>query len=235
MSKMRLQKFLAAAGVASRRESEELIKQGKVKVNDQVITAMGINVDSETDQVKVKNKIVTISTDLVYIALNKPIGYLSTVKRMNKIEKIVLDLVDVPERVFPVGRLDKDSQGLLLLTNDGKLTDLLTHPKYEHEKEYVVTVEKKINFDDLIKMSKGIDIRGYVTQPAKVKKLLDKKFSIVLKEGKKRQIRRMTKAVGYHVKKLERVRIGKLELGDIKIGKWRFLTEQEVKSLYGKV
>ena len=194
---IRLQKFLAMAGVCSRREGETYIAGGRVRVNGEVVTAAGTKVDPEKDAVHVDGKAVSLKEQPVYIMLNKPRGYISSCRHEG--EAIVLDLVDVKERVFPVGRLDKDSTGLLLLTNDGRIHHRLAHPSFDHEKEYVVEVKKDLAPDALSRMAGGIPMDGRITRPADVRQESGKRFRIILREGRKRQIRRMVEAVGNEV------------------------------------
>jgi len=226
---MRLQKFLSAAGFCSRRHGEELIVSGRVKVNGVVVTELGTQVDPEKDAVEADGNEIHINCDFVYIALNKPKGYVTTCSRERG--KIVLDLVDIPERVYPVGRLDKDSSGLLLLTNDGRLHNILSHPSFDHEKEYDVLVSRPVPDEALGKMASGIHLLGSRTRPAEVKRISTKQFRIVLKEGRNRQIRRMVEKIGNRVKILKRIRISNIRLGGLKEGCWRYLTEKEKNGL----
>lgn len=229
MSLMRLQKFLSQAGVCSRRKGEEYIKAGLVRVNNTVVTELGIKIDPENDRVEFKGKVVTLENDLVYIALNKPKGYVTSCSQPG--EKIVLDLVDIPQRVYPIGRLDKDSTGLLILTNDGNLHHRLLHPSFDHEKEYDVTVSSPITDGALQNIAGGMPMMGTKTRPAEIIRLSPRRFRIVLKEGKNRQIRRMVRKVGNHVTQLKRLRISNIELDRLKKGTWRYLTEKEIKAL----
>lgn len=228
----RLNKYLAQKGIASRREADRLIEVGKVKVNGKVVTEMGLKVDEEHDLVEVDQKTLADREEkLIYIALNKPVGYVSAVKPTRQDPHTVLDLVQVPERVFPVGRLDKDSTGLLILTNDGRLTFELTHPSAESEKEYEVTFFEPIPMGALRKLEEGVKLWGEKTLPTQVRKIGPAKIRIILKEGKNRQIRRMCQKVGYPVKTLKRVRIKGLWLGDLPLGRWRRLNQKEVEQL----
>ena len=229
MSVIRLQKFLSMAGVCSRRKGEEYIKDGLVKVNGNVVTTLGTKVDADNDSIEFKNRPVKIEQNIVYIALNKPQGYVSTCRKGDG--KIILDLVDINQRIYPVGRLDKDSTGLLLLTNDGNLHQNLSHPSFDHEKEYDVITGKPVSDEALIKMAEGMPLRGTKTRPAEIKRLSANRFLIVLKEGRNRQIRRMVKKVEGHVVKLKRVRISNIKLGNLPEGSWRYLTEKEKKGL----
>jgi len=226
---MRLQKYLSEAGFCSRRHGEELILAGRVSVNGAVVTKLGIKIDPEKDIVEVGGSRIEAKKDLIYIALNKPKGYVTTCSRERG--KIVLDLIDIPERVYPVGRLDKDSSGLLLLTNDGRLHNILSHPSFDHEKEYDVIVSRPVPEEALGKMASGIHLLGSRTRPAEVKRISPSQFRIVLKEGRNRQIRRMVEKVGNRVKILKRIRISNIRLGILKEGCWRYLTEKEKKEL----
>jgi len=228
----RLQKFLAKAGVCSRREGERFIAAGRVRVNGSVVREMGTRVDPEADRVEVDGRPVVMEEKPVYILLNKPKGYISSCRHEG--EPIVIDLVPVRERVFPVGRLDKDSTGLLLLTNDGGIHHRLAHPSFDHEKEYVVETKRDISDAALKKMAGGITIDGKQTRPADVRRESKNRFRIVLREGRKRQIRRMVDAVENEVKSLHRVRMAGLSLGNLPEGEWRYLKNAEIRSLTGK-
>jgi pseudouridine synthase len=226
---MRLQKFLSEAGFCSRRHGEELIVAGLVKVNGLVVKELGTKIDPEKDIVEVGGNRIDAKNNLIYIALNKPRGYVTTCSRVR--DKIVLDLIDIPERVYPIGRLDKDSGGLLLLTNDGRLHNILSHPSFDHEKEYDVLTARPIPDEALGKMAAGIHLLGSRTRTAQVKRIAPDQFRIVLKEGRNRQIRRMVEKVGNRVKRLIRIRISNVRLGSLKEGCWRYLTEKEKKKL----
>ncbi len=229
MSLMRLQKFLSTAGFCSRREGEEHIKKGLVKVNGVVVTQLGTKIDPITDHVEVNGKPIENKQDLVYLALNKPPGFVTSCRQPG--EKIVLDLVDVPERVYPVGRLDKDSTGLLILTSDGRLHHRLSHPSFDHEKEYDVSVARPIPDSALTTLAKGLPLMGTKTRPAEVKRISPRRFRIVLQEGKNRQIRRMVGKVGHQVTRLKRTRIANIKLGRLSQGAWRHLTAMEKEYL----
>lgn len=223
---IRLQKYIADCGCASRRKAEELILQGKVKVNGSRVTRLGSRVDPENDKVLLDGRPVKPQLKKIYLKVYKPIGFFSSCVSQ-KGERTILDLVPaVKERLYPVGRLDQDSEGLMILTNDGEYAFRMMHPRYGHEKEYLVEVQLTINNEQLTKLGQGIVLDGKKTLPARVKKLGDKEFSIVLKEGRKRQIRRMVEATGNRVVKLKRVRIGKILLGDLRPG--------QVKSIQDK-
>ena len=229
MTIMRLQKFLSRVGFCSRRKGEEYIRDGLVTVNGKVVTELGTKVDPEKDRIEVDGKLIEAKQDLVYIALNKPRGYVSSCEQAD--DKIVLDLIDIPERIYPVGRLDKDSTGLLILTNDGGLHHRLSHPSFDHEKEYEVAVKKPILDGALRKMEKGMPMMGTKTRPAEIKRISPTRFRIVLKEGKNRQIRRMVRKVGAQVAGLKRIRIANIKLGRLAQGSWRYLAEKEKKEL----
>jgi len=231
MPLVRLNKYLAQQGVASRRESDRLIAEGLISVNGEIIKEMGVKVDPEKDKVTVNKKVVERQQKLVYIALNKPAGYVTSVKPTQLEPKVVLDLVDLNERIFPVGRLDKDTTGLLILTNDGTLTYKLTHPSSECEKEYEVTVDGEIRKGQMDKLRAGVKLWGEKTKETQVKKVGADRMRIVLKEGKNRQIRRICQKVGLPVVTLKRIRIKELLLGDLPEGKWRLLTQKEIDSL----
>ena len=234
---MRINKYIALCGVASRRKAEELILAGKVKVNDNIVKELSYQVDEENDVVKVDDKIIKEENKLVYILLNKPEGYITTVKDQFDRES-VLDLVtDIKERVYPIGRLDYETSGLLLLTNDGDLTYKLTHPKHEVHKTYVARVKGKLTPDEIKMFKSGLKIEDYVTAPAKLKVIrYDEKTNVSLleikiHEGKNRQVRKMCKAINHPVLRLKRTAMGKIRIGECEIGKYRYLTEDEVKYL----
>jgi pseudouridine synthase len=230
---IRLQKFLSEAGVCSRREGERHILAGEVSVNGKVITALGTKVNPDTDVVHFKGIPVSRLVRHVYVMLNKPEGYVTSCKHRG--EPVVTDLVDLPQRLIPVGRLDKDSTGLLLLTNDGRIHHRLSHPSYDHEKEYDVTVQWPIDDAALAAMETGMSLSGVMTRPAKVVRLSAKRFHIVLMEGKNRQIRRMVKKVGNRVVGLNRIRVADLKLGRLVRGRWRHLTAGETRRLLARL
>lgn len=235
---IRLQKYLAEAGIASRRKCEELILEGKVLVNDIEVTELGTKIDPEKDIVKYNGSIVKTVEDKVYILLNKPIGYVTTAKdQFNR--DTVLDLVKVKQRVVPVGRLDMYTSGALILTNDGEFVNKLTHPKNEINKTYNVTVKGIVSKEDVEKLSNGVELDdGYTTRPAKVKILkIDEekdisRIQITIHEGKNRQVRRMCDAIGKKVLALHRSKIGNLEVKNLKLGTWKYLTEKEILKIY---
>lgn len=229
MPEIRLQKFLSAAGVCSRRKGEDHIRSGDVAVNGRTIMELGTRVDPETDQVMFKGELVRLAPSKIYIALNKPKGCVTSCDHPGK--RVVLDLINIPERIFPIGRLDKDSTGLLLLTNDGPLHNHLSHPSFDHEKEYEVTVGKPIPDGALTAMAKGMPMMGTMTRQAEIQRLSAVQFRIILKEGRNRQIRRMVKKVGNHVTALKRIRVANIRLEGLPEGKWRHLTADERKEL----
>lgn len=233
----RLQKVIAEYGYCSRRRAEELIIQGKVKVNGGVVTALGTKV-SPKDIIEVEGKILE-KEEKIYILLNKPRGVVTTVSD-DKNRKTVLDIVDVDKRIYPVGRLDFDTTGALILTNDGELTNFLLHPKNKIEKVYIAKIDGIINTQEIMKLKKGVIIDGIKTAPAKVKvKKINKKkktsiVEIIIHEGKNHQVKKMFQAVGYNVLKLKREKIAFLDLKGLKSGEYRFLKPKEVKLLYAE-
>jgi 23S rRNA pseudouridine2605 synthase/23S rRNA pseudouridine2604 synthase len=229
MSDMRLQKYLSAAGVCSRRKGEDYIVAGRVSVNGKTVYELGSQVDPDRDAVAVDGAPISLSVERIYIALNKPKGYVSSCEQ--KHSKTVIDLVDIAERVYPVGRLDKDSTGLLILTNDGQLHQRLAHPSFDHEKEYDVTVASPITDGALRKIADGMPLMGSRTRPAVVKRVGPRRFRVVLKEGRNRQIRRMVRKLGNRVTRLERLRTANIRLGRLSPGQWRHLTGEEKKRL----
>jgi 23S rRNA pseudouridine2605 synthase len=232
----RLQKVLAHAGVASRRASEGLIVAGRVSVNGQVVTELGTKVNPDVDTIIVDGTVISKGNEKpVYIILNKPRNVLSAASD-DRDRKTVVDLVNVKERVYPVGRLDFNSEGLILLTNDGDLTKKLTHPGSHIEKEYQVLVKGKPTTDVLLRWRKGdVELEGKRAAPATVRKMKDEGgntwLQIILTEGRKRQIREVAKIFNHNVLRLERVRIGPLKLGSLKTGRWRLLTQTEIQRL----
>lgn len=224
---MRINKFLSEAGVCSRRGADKWIDDKRVKINDELAT-LGSQVE-DYDVVKVDNKVITIDKGYVYIALNKPRGITSTTEK--HIKGNVVDYVNHPERIFHIGRLDKDSEGLLLLTSDGDIVNEILRSENHHEKEYVVTVDKPITKEFIKNMSNGVVILNQKTLPAKLEQLNDKTFKIILTQGLNRQIRRMCETLGYNVKKLKRIRIMNIKLDGIKYGEWRDLTAEEFNTL----
>ena len=233
---MRLQKFLAQAGVASRRKAETLIEDGKVRVNGEVIKELGKKIDPTVDIVIYNGKKIEIGKENVYILLNKPIGYVTTVRDQFNRES-VLDLVKLGKRLVPVGRLDMYTSGALILTNDGDFVYKVTHPKHEVEKTYTVTIKGIVTDEEVLKLKKGVEIEDYITKPAKVKILKtdeDKNFSrleIIIHEGKNKQVRKMCEAIGHEVLALHRSQIAGIVVKDIPIGSWRYLNQKEVDKI----
>lgn len=240
MEQVRLQKFLAEAGIASRRKCEELISTGKVEVNGKVVTELGTKINPNIDKVTYDGKTVENKEEKVYILLNKPIGYVTTSNDQFNREK-VLDLVKVKERIVPCGRLDMYTSGALILTNDGDFIYKITHPKHEITKTYTVTVKGIITNGEVEKLKMGVEIddngTNYKTKEAKVKILktdLEKDISrleIVIHEGKNRQVRKMCEAINRKVLALHRSKIGTLSVKDLKLGTWRYLKKFEVDNL----
>lgn len=236
MEQIRLQKYLADHGIASRRKCEEYILEGKVKVNGKIVTELGTKVTPYEDEVIFQNKVIGKDENKVYILLNKPIGYVTTVKdQFNR--PTVLDLVKVKERIVPVGRLDMYTSGAILLTNDGEFVYKVTHPKFEIEKSYIVTIKGGITKEEIEKLKNGVEIDDYITGKAKVKIIKQDKekditrIEIIIHEGKNREVRKMCEAIKKRVLALHRTKIGKIEVKDLKIGTWRYLTQNEIKEL----
>ena len=234
MEEIRLQKYIADCGITSRRKAEELIKQGKIKVNGKTITELGTKINPQKDIVMYNNNIIQIEQKYVYILLNKPIGYVTTVKDQFNRES-VLDLVKVKERIVPVGRLDMYTSGALILTNDGDFVYKVTHPKHEIEKTYTVTIKGMVTNEEVNQLKNGVKIEDYITRPAKVRILkIDKeknqsRLEIKIHEGKNRQVRKMCEAINHKVLALHRSEIAGIGVKDIGIGKWRYLKDHEVK------
>lgn len=224
---VRLNKYISETGFCSRREADKLIEQGRVKI-DGVKASTGMKV-SKGQSVYVDGKPLKVENELVYIALNKPVGITCTTE--SKIKGNIVDFINHEKRIFPIGRLDKDSQGLIFMTNDGDIVNKILRAGNNHEKEYIVTVNKPIT-DEFIKgMSNGVPILGTVTKKCLVKKESKNSFRIILTQGLNRQIRRMCEYFGYEVKKLERIRIMNVSLGNLKIGSWRYLTKKELAEI----
>lgn len=232
---MRLQKYMAKSGVASRRKSEEIILSGRVKVNGKLVKELGSKIDPDKDRVMVDDRPIELESNKVYIILNKPSGYTTTLKDRYS-DKKVIDLIDgIDERIYPVGRLDEDTEGLLLLTNDGDLTYKLTHPSYEVKKKYIAHVKGIPNDKELDRFEKGIELDGSLTAPAKVNILKVRNKNAVLEieihEGRNRQVRRMCEYINHPVIDLERVSLDGLSLDGLKRGNWRYLSDGEVEML----
>ena len=236
-NQVRLQKYLAEAGIASRRKAEEYILAGRVKVNGETIQELGIKIDVEKDEVCFDNTKVSLNREKkVYILLNKPLDYVTTAKDQFG-RGTVLDLVKVRERLVPVGRLDMFTTGALILTNDGDFVYKVTHPKHEIEKTYTVTVKGIVNKGAVEKLRTGVKIDEYITKPARVKILKTdeekniSRLEIVIHEGKNRQVRKMCEAIDKKVLALHRSKIGNISVKDLKLGTWRYLSDKEVKDI----
>ncbi len=236
INKIRVQKYLADNGIASRRKCEEYILEGRVKVNGKVITQLGMKIDLDVDKVEFDNKLVKEQNHKEYILLNKPIGYVTTVKDQFG-RPTVMELIKSKYRVVPVGRLDMYTSGALILTNDGDFINKITHPKHEIEKTYNVTIRGEINNSEIDMLKNGVDIDGYITKPAKVRILKVEseknitRIEIKIHEGKNRQVRKMLKSIGKNVIALHRAAIGTIKVNDLKIGQYRNLTEKEIKNI----
>lgn len=233
---IRLQKYMAEAGIASRRKAEELILEGKVKVNGKIANELGIKIVPNKDIVEYNGKKVLLEKEYVYILLNKPIGYVTTVKDQFNRDSI-LDLVKTNKRIVPVGRLDMYTSGAIILTNDGDFVYKVTHPKHEIEKTYTVTIKGIVKNNEVEELKKGVKIEDYITKPAKVKILKTdeeknvSRLEITIHEGKNRQVRKMCEAIGHKVLALHRSKIAGIGVKDLELGKWRYLTNKEVKKI----
>jgi len=224
---VRLQKFLADCGVDSRRVCEKLILAGKVRVGQLVIKKMGVKVDPRKDKIYCYNKLVQPPAKMVYIMLNKPKGYLTTVKDPQK-RPTFMALLPKGLDIHPVGRLDKDSEGLLIFTNDGNLTQKLTHPKFNHEKEYLVKVDKLVSDKFINAFKNGVKLEEGIAKADNIFCVSAQEFKISIHQGWKRQIRRMAAALGYNIIFLRRVRIGKLNLDSLPVGRFKFIKREEI-------
>ncbi|MBR1796616.1 MAG: pseudouridine synthase [Clostridiales bacterium] len=224
---VRINKYIASSGYCSRRQADELVEAGKVTVDDKI--AVNGTVVEDGSVVKVEGRIITPEDNKIYIALHKPLGITCTTDRRDPTN--IIDYLGMDERIFPIGRLDKNSSGLILLTNDGDIVNRLLRVENGHEKEYVVRVDKKLQPDFKTRMEGGIEILGQMTLPCTVTIIGTHTFNIILKQGLNRQIRRMCEALGYRVVKLRRIRFVNITLGDMKPGDRRFLTKEEIKGL----
>ncbi len=232
---MRLNKFIASCGVASRRGADTIIAEGRVTINGRPVISIGTDVDPNTDVVAVDGTLLSFHSENIYILLNKPVGVLSTCDD-DRGRKCVIDLIDgIKQRVFPVGRLDYDTEGLLLLTNDGDFAYRCTHPKHEMDKTYEAIVHGRLDSDVIKHLENGIILDGVRTAPAKIRHVehpnVKNLIEITIHEGRNRQVKRMFEAVGCHVMHLKRTRMGNLTLGDLPVGKWRYLAESEISIL----
>lgn len=232
---MRLQKYLALSGVASRRASEKLISEGLVAVNGLVITEMGVQVDETADQITVDGKLIHLEEEKHYLAYYKPVGEVTTVSDPEGRATVMDKFRDYPVRLYPVGRLDFDSEGLLLLTNDGDMMNSLLHPSHEVDKTYLAKVSNRVEEESIRRLRAGVQLDGRLTSPAHVRVVRYEAFGTVLlvtiHEGRYRQVRRMFEAVGHQVVQLKRVGFGPIQLGDLPRGTWRQLTPNEIRKL----
>jgi 23S rRNA pseudouridine2604 synthase len=224
---LRLNKYISETGVCSRREADKWIEAGRVTCNGQ-LAALGTQV-ADGDEVRVDGELIGVKKRQVYIALNKPVGITCTTEA--HIEDNIIDFIGHPERIFPIGRLDKDSEGLILLTNNGDIVNEILRSENNHEKEYIVTVDRPITDLALKMMAGGVKIMGELTKPCKVSRIDQKSFRMILTQGLNRQIRRMCSALGYKAQRLQRVRIMNIRLGSLGYGKWRYLTDAELGGL----
>ena len=224
---MRLNKFISETGVCSRREADKWIDAGRVTCNGQ-IAALGTQVQNG-DEVRVDGEVIGAKKRQIYIALNKPVGITCTTEA--HIEDNIIDLIGHADRIFPIGRLDKDSEGLILLTNDGDIVNEILRSENNHEKEYIVAVDRPITDLSLKMMAGGVKIMGELTKPCKVSRIDQKSFRMILTQGLNRQIRRMCSALGYKAERLKRVRIMNIQLGNLRSGQWRYLTDSELAGL----
>jgi len=235
---IRLNKFLAHAGIASRRKCDDLILAGLVKVNGKKIDRVGLVIDEEKDEVTFKGRRITPEKEYTYIILNKPRGVVTTAMD-NFRRKTVVEMIGIPERIYPVGRLDYETTGVLLLTNDGELTNRLLHPSYKMSKIYRVLLDKRIRPVHLHKLRNGVELDDFITQPCKINELriIDNQsyLEIEIKEGRNRQIRKMFEHFGYEVVELERISFAGLTTAGLQPGEWRYLTKEEVRHLKERV
>ncbi len=232
---IRLQKYLASCGVSSRRAAEKMITEGRIAVNGTVVTELGTQVDEQKDVVLVDGVPVTLEMEKHYLAYNKPVGEITTVSDPEGRPTVMDRFRNYPVRLFPVGRLDYDSEGLLLLTNDGDLMNRLLHPSFEIRKSYLTRVSNFVTDEEIRLLRKGVMIDGRMTSPAEVRLIRHDTFSsellITIHEGRNRQVRKMIAAIGHQVVCLKRVRFGPVQLGSLPSGMWRRLTEEEISKL----
>jgi len=233
----RLQKILSAAGIASRRKAEELILEGRIKVDGRVVTKLGVKVDPETTAITFDDHPVN-PEQKIYLLLNKPPGYVTTLSDPQG-RPVITDLLpDISQRVFPVGRLDYDTEGALILTNDGRLGHFIQHPRFEVNKTYVATVAKTPSKSKLRQLEQGIIIDGHRTWPANVRIIQQKaegaSLELIIHEGKKRQVRKMLAAIGHPVQRLKRTAYGRLRLGNLQRGHYRYLTKKDLKKVFSE-
>ena len=235
---MRLNKFLAMSGVDSRRKCDDIIAKGRVRVNARVVKKMGTQIDPHRDLVSVDNKPIRFKGDFVYIMLNKPLGVVTTVKDPEGRRTVIDCIPKTNKRIYPVGRLDYHTSGLILLTNDGDTAQKLMHPSFELNKVYMATINGELSSKQVQMLRDGVDIGGFVTSPAVVElakqQLGQSTYKVVIHEGKNRQIRRMFEAVGSNIEQLRRIAYGELKLGDLPIGRSRPLTDEEVNYILSR-
>ena len=235
---MRLQKFIAECGIASRRSAEKIIESGRVYVNGELVDYMGCVIDPDRDIVEIDGKVISQESKKYYIALNKPKNYVTTVSDDLGRPTVMQLVSDIRARIYPVGRLDFDTTGLLIMTNDGEVANILTHPKHIVDKTYIARVDKPLDESQLERLRSGIDLDGSLTAPAKAENIKrpQKGFEVknTIHEGKNRQVRRMLDAVGANVMSLKRISVGSLTLGNLPEGKWRKLSDAEINKLRGK-
>ncbi|OKP86640.1 23S rRNA pseudouridine(2604) synthase RluF [Paenibacillus sp. P32E] len=224
---MRINKFISETGFCSRREADKLVEGGRVSINGE--RAVLGSQAGQGDEVRIDGKLLETGSKVVYIALNKPVGITSTTEA--HIQGNIVDFVGHHERIFPIGRLDKDSEGLILLTNDGDIVNKILRAEGKHEKEYIVTVDRPLTPSFITGMSSGVKILGSRTLPCEVTRISERVFRIILTEGKNRQIRRMCSAFGYEVRHLQRIRVMNIRLGTLQTGEWRELSAQEKQEL----
>jgi pseudouridine synthase len=229
METIKISKFLSECGVASRRKSEELIKRGKIFVNGQRLSNVAERINPQKDEVKAFGKIVKPKNHVYYL-LYKPVGYTTTTADIHA-QNLITDLVPNEPPVWPVGRLDKNTSGLILLTNDGEFTQKLTHPKYEKEKEYSIITNQSLSEEEISKIQNGLHLDDGSIKPELFEGIKDNQYKMILKEGRKRIVRRIIEKVGKRVAQLKRVRVATLTLGSLKPSEWRKLTEREIKKL----
>ena len=232
----RLQKLIAQAGICSRREAEKIISAGRVTVDGKIFRELGAKADPSKNKIRVDGKLLHFGAEKIYLLLNKPRGYVSTAKD-ERGRKTVLDLLgeNFSERVWPVGRLDLNSEGLLILTNDGDLTNALIHPRFEVSKTYRAKISGTVTEEKLDKLRAGVELDDGLTAPAEVYLLEDDLVEVTIHEGRNRQVRRMFAAVGCDVKRLRRIKFAGLTLDGLKVGKWRTLTADEIAQLKGEL
>lgn len=238
MNDMRLQKFIAECGIASRRNAEKIIESGRVKVNGETVDYMGCVIDPERDVVEVDGNVLRAQAKKYYIMLNKPKNYVTTVSDDLGRPTVMHLVSDINARIYPVGRLDFDTTGLLIMTNDGDFANILTHPRHIVDKAYIARIDKPLGENQLDRLRNGIELDGVMTAPAKAENIKRPKrgfeVKITIHEGRNRQVRRMLEAVGVNVMSLKRISIGSLTLGNLPEGKWRTLSDAEINKLRGK-